>query len=63
MFCLDVRDLAKQLGLDRHPLWLEHVAQRAKGRSLQKVLSCILYSLDAHAQFANMRGGKAKLSG
>ena len=45
---------AIRLGLSRHPLWRDAIAERQSSRRLAILLQLIMYSLDAEAQFANM---------
>ena len=52
----DVKSLAARLGVQRHPLFVR--AQRQA--ETFEVLQCVLYSLDAEAQFAQLEGAKNK---
>ena len=56
----DLKSLAARLGVQRHPLFVRAQRERRGRRKLLQVLQCVLYSLDAEAQFAQLEGAKNK---
>ena len=56
----DVKSLAARLGVQRHPLSVRAQRVRRGRRKRLQVLQCVLYSLDAEAQFVQLEGAKNK---
>jgi len=55
-----VDDVAKLMGLAKHPLWESVVAQGSSRSKRQQALEAIMYALDAESQYASMTNVRAK---
>ena len=58
--CVNPREMATALSLDKHPLWLRGIAENKNRSAMLTILACILYSLDADAQYLALSAAKKK---